>query len=300
MTRLVLVGAMLVGACAFRRAPAPPTPADPAVAQRTLDVANGFVTVTLEVPHEPAGPKPVVIAFTDRRDELHDAGMITLQYKLHWEGLAGFAAPSRTPSDSGASPKRTYGHWLLESPDPERIGEKYFQLIDLQAGLIPKMLDALAGDPDVDMRRIGILGTSTSGFIALQAASGDRRIGVAIGVVTTGDYPCFLEHSTLGMEGAPLRLAPAYRRWLLARDPARQPERLVHAAVLMFNGRDDTTMPLPCVETTVDRLRRAYARAGVPERFRSVLVDGGHNIGAAAGDDARLWLRRWFDGGVVR
>src|SRR5262249_10770330 len=98
MTRLLLVGAALLGACALRRARAPAV--DAAVEQRVLDVEKGFVTVTLEVPHEPAGPKPVVIAFTDRLAELHDAGMITLQYKLHWEGLAAFAAASRPPGEA--------------------------------------------------------------------------------------------------------------------------------------------------------------------------------------------------------
>jgi len=296
--------------------PVEPAPAAPpaveqhaGVEQRTIVIENGFVSFTLEIPREPAGPKPAVIAYIDQRERLQEAGWVTVQYQVHWETLPGLAPPPPPGSqaapggqaDAAAAPKRTWGKWLFASPNPETVGKGYFELVDLQSNyVIPKVIDALAHVPEVDTSRIAVVGTSTSGFIALQAAK-DRRIRAVVALVATGDYPCFLERSALAMDGEPLRLEPSYRRFLLSRDPERHPQRLVHAAVLLVNGREDLAMPFSCVEVTIARLRSAFARAGVPERFRSVVLDEGHNLGPEAKIETMAWLYRWLEphGGVA-
>jgi len=315
----VLAASALVGCTLGHGArPVAPAPAGPpaveqdtGVERRTIVIENGFVSFTLEIPREPAGAKPAVIGSIDQRQRVPEAGWVMVQYQVHWETLRGLAPPPPPPpaeappagsqgapggqADATATPQRTWGKWLLASPNPETIGKGFFELIDLQSNyVIPRVIDALAHVPEVDASRIAVVGASTSGFVALQAAK-DRRIRTVVALVATGDYPCFLEHSALAMNGEPLRLDPSYRRFLLSRDPARHPQRLVHAAVLLVNGREDLAMPFSCVEVTIARLRNAFARAGVPERFRSVVFDEGHNLGPEANIEAMAWLYRWLE-----
>jgi hypothetical protein len=319
-----VLAALAVAGCGLRhgaRSVDPGAATSPAVEQRTVVIEHGFISFTLEIPRERAGPKPAVITFLDRREPMHDAGWVTIQYQIHWEVLRGLSPPSPPPSGGlpsgtwegqaeaapqheippGSSPTsapatvpRTWGKWLLASPDPGTVGRGYFQLIDLQANyVIPKVIDALASVPEVDSSRIAVVGFSTAGFVALQAAK-DRRIRTVVALSTTGDYPCFLEGSPLGMDGEPLQLDPSYRRFLLSRDPERHPQRLLHAAVLLVAGREDLAMPLACVERTAARLRSAYERAGVPERFRFIVLERGHQVDADARFETMVWLQRWL------
>jgi alpha-beta hydrolase superfamily lysophospholipase len=97
------------------------------------------------------------------------------------------------------------------------------------------------------------------------------------------------------MDGKPLDLDPDYERWLRENEPIARPERLVQTAILMVNGTDDAAVPSACAVETAGILRTAYARAGMPERFRFVLVPGaGHNLGSEAGHEVLAWWYRWL------
>jgi dienelactone hydrolase len=254
-----------------------------AVEHRQLTLEGGFITVDLDVPQSPRGRKPAVIGFMHGAEQLLDAGMVVVQYDVHWWGAASVA-------------RTTYGSWMLASDDPATVGKAYFELIDMQASsVVPRILDALAAEPDVDPKRIAVVGTSTTGFVAMQALASDRRLRAAVSIVATGDYPCFITYSALGHAGNRVPLEPAYEAFLLARDPARQPRRLVPRPLLMVNGRGDIAMPFFCVRNTATALTRAYAAAGRRDRFRLVALDGDHNV--PVDETARYtvaWLRRWL------
>src|SRR4051794_19623910 len=100
-----------LGAC---RVP-PPSP-DMAVAPtvksdvREVALENGFITARIEIPAEPAGPKPAIITPISERDTLLAAGLVLIDYTVHWEQLRGLAPPP-PPSDD-----KTVGKWLLASP----------------------------------------------------------------------------------------------------------------------------------------------------------------------------------------
>jgi dienelactone hydrolase len=292
-------GSMLAVAflIACGRGPAPqagpkPLPGAPPVDTRELSLDNGFITVRVDIPREPLGPKPAVLALLGERPRMLRAGLVTVSYHVHWEQLAPLAAAMPKPP----APERTWGKWLLTSPSPGTIGQGYFQVITADARqTIPKVLDAMASIPEIDMSRIGIAGTSTTGFTALQAVAEDRRLSAAVVGATCGDYHRFLYGSNLAMNGEFLDLDPAYETWLHSIEPVRHADRLVHAAILLLAGTDDPVIPRPCIESTVDVLRRAYDQAGVPERFRYRVVPGlGHSFTPPLVDDMMAWWAEWL------
>lgn len=262
------------------------------------DVAleNGFITVRLEVPTSPPGPKPAVISPIAERDLLLEAGAVVVTYQVHWEKLTGLVPKPAPGTPAPDVPKNTVGVWLLASPTPATIGKGYFELIEATArDQISKVIDYLVTVPDVDPQRIGIGGASTNGFKALQLLAFDRRIAAAVVFSTCGDYHCFLERSNLAMNGQPLKLDRRYDTWLRQREPIRHPRRLVHAAILMVNGTDDQAVPYACMERTESVFRRAYEHAGVPERLRTVAIPGGsHSLDERATQEAIAWWFRWL------
>jgi dienelactone hydrolase len=162
--------------------------------------------------------------------------------------------------------------------------------------VVPKVLDYLVTVPEVDARRIGIVGASTNGFIALQAVAHDRRLAAASVLSACGDYHAFLRDSTLGMDGAPLALEPDYDRWLRGIEPIRAPERVTHAAVLMVNRDGDPVIPIQCADVTAHVLGGTYARAKIPDRFRyRVIESSAHGLDQRDAEESLAWLGRWLE-----
>jgi len=298
---LLLAGLALVTACG--RAPAPnpgpdPAPEEPAPNVRTTSLMNGFITIRAVLPPHATGPVPAIVTFLGGDDVLAAMGVAAVSYEIHWKLLRGLAPPKEeAPPPAPGTPPRTWGKWLLASPSPRTVGQGYFQLI---AGngeqTVPKVLDWLATLPEIDAGRLGVAGFSTNGFVALVAAAHDPRIRVAVAVAACGDWPTFLAQSPLALGGEePFDPEPAYRRFIARTDPIRHPRRLVHAALLMVNGDDDPAIPFACASATADALRRAYAAAGVPERFRfAVVPGGGHEVQPDARWETLGWVQRWL------
>ena len=294
-TMLAVLLAVLAG-CA-RPVPAPVAavaPPEPAAAVREATIDNGWITVRLQIPPTAAGRKPAVIGSVPDPDALLAAGVILVGYKINWEILSGL----QPPGPPAPPAENTVGVWLLAAPTAKTVGKAYFELIMHAAEhVIPRIVDHLRTLPDVDPDRIGVGGISTSGFTALGAVAADRRLAAATVVVACGEWRTFLHESSLAMNGKALDLDPAYDRWLRAKDPVAHPGRLVHAAVLMVNGTADTAIPFRCARDTARVFRRAYARAGVPERYRFGVVPGGsHTIGGVADVkyEVLAWWQRWL------
>jgi predicted esterase len=53
-------------------------------------------------------------------------------------------------------------------------------------------------------------------------------------------------------------------------------------------------IPFSCASATASALAKAYADAGVPDRFRFVTVDKGHGVGPDEAREAFAWLARWL------
>lgn len=123
----------------------------------------------------------------------------------------------------------------------------------------------LAAQPETDPARLGVLGYSLGGFLALMTAAEEPLLR-AVALAAAGDLP---DHTPYA----------AMVRGLV--DPQRAVRRLAGRPLLLVNGRHDTT-------TRPAQAERLFAEAGEPKEL--VWYDGGHWPPPAAIETAAGWL----------
>ena len=290
--RIPLVLALGLAACDPPKRPAPALflpVSSTAVETRETQLHGDLITVRLHIPPTPERRKATVISTLGDRASLLKQGFLVATYRINWEVLKGSEPPQPRA-------ETTVGKWVLASPSPEILGRDYLSSLSTTGNeLVPEIVDYLVTVPEVDPARIGFAGNSTNGFVALHAVARDRRINTAVVLSACGDYHRFLRYSSMGMKGRPLDLARSYDRWLRRQQVIEHPARLVHAAVLMVNRDEDPIIPIQCADETARVLERAYRRAGVPERFRYVVLQGEqHGLDRRDTEETLEWLDRWL------
>ena len=126
-------------------------------------------------------------------------------------------------------------------------------------------IEWLAAQPEADAERIGALGYSLGGFLALMTASEEPAVRV-VTIAAAGDLPDTTPYAAL------------VRR---AVDPLRAVRKLRGRPLLLVNGRRDTT-------TRPAQAERLFAYAEEPKELR--WYEGGHWPPASAIDDAAQWM----------
>jgi dienelactone hydrolase len=294
LRRLCLVGVGMLAACRPARPPAPAAfiaLASTTIETRETQLDGDLITVRLHIPPTPESRRPTVISTLGDRATLLKQGFLVVTYRINRDVLKP-EPPPLAPAESAA------GRWVLASASAATLGRDYLRNVAATAvDDIPKIVDYLVGVPEVDPARIAFAGNSTNGFVALQAVARDRRLVAAVVLAACGDYHRFLRYSSMGMEGGALALAPDYERWLRAQEVLHHPRALLHAAVLMVNRDKDPIIPLACADTTAEALSAAYARAGMPERFRYTVFAGNqHGLDEREMEETVVWLERWLRG----
>jgi len=296
---------LATGACAAR-APAPDSSRPPV---ETRAYTEGPLRITLRIPATPPGPKPVALSPFLDADSLLAHGFVVAEYQFEWAEVARRNGLPPPPEPQPPAPQEVGGErvgaWLLSSPRPGIVGRAYFQLIAASAEVnVRAVVDRLVRQPEVDPKRIAILGSSTFGFVALEALRGDPRLALGIVRVACGDYLTFLRASTLALADDPRWLvdgrAPLdadYEAEVHAHQPIDHADAFPPRPLLILAGKTDRVMPHECVERTQEVLGAAYARAGVADRLRvETFSEEGHQLGAESDAIALEWLVRWLQG----
>jgi hypothetical protein len=262
--------------------------------------------VELRIPDAPAARKPVVVSPFVDTDLLLARGFAVATWQFDWKEaarLAGVPAPATPAAPPPPDPSETrVGAWLLASPRPGVIGRAYFQLVTASAELVSTVVDILERQPELDPQRIAIMGSSTFGFVALQAFQRDPRLAVGVARVACGDYLAFLRSSSLALADDPrwlpdgrMELDADYEAELHAHEPIAHADAFPPRPLLLLAGQGDPVMPYACVEHTAAVLSEAYTRAGVGDRFRlEGFSEQGHHLGPEADAIALRWLEEWL------
>jgi dienelactone hydrolase len=177
-----------------------------------------------------------------------------------------------------------------------------------------RLIDYLQTRPDVDPRRIGVMGISRGGTEAYLAAASDSRIAAVVPIIGVQSFQWALDHDQwrprVGTFG-PVTEAAARSEGIAQVDAVfvrRFYDRLVPGIytdldapsilqliaprpLLIINGDSDPRTPLPGVQESVAAARRAYAAAGAEEKLGFYLQP---NAGHVFTPVAELVMADWF------
>jgi dienelactone hydrolase len=241
-------------------------------------------------------------------------GMAGLMEELARRGYLALAIDARWHGERGpglqAAMIRAY-----------RSGHGHPYVFDTVADLF-RTLDYLETRPDVDARRIGMIGVSMGGQETWIAAALDPRVRVAVPVIGVNTFAWTAGHDRWQARskllpqvyeairadlGEPEVDTRVYRSvWdrltpgLLDRfDGPRLLPLIAPRPLLVLNGEKDPLVPVEAARLAAESARRAYAAAGVPERFRFEVAPGvGHAFTDAERRLALDWFDRWLKAGI--
>ena len=151
-----------------------------------------------------------------------------------------------------------------------------------------RCVDVLCRHPNVDPRKIGVIGLSYGGTMATHLLVNDPRIraGVVSGYIST------VRHDALGPRGKGNTCGAQYVPGLLKHGDI--PEVLglaVPKPVLFEMGRREDTFHYPDMVRAYNRLARIYRAAGAGDRIAKDAHGGRHRW---SGRKAWDWLSRWL------
>lgn len=131
---------------------------------------------------------------------------------------------------------------------------------------IRRCLDSLLQRPDMDGGRVGMFGLSYGGFYTLFAAALDTRISVAVS-------SCFVND----------RFANGWSDWTWTDSGNTFLDAEICGLVCprplyVEGGSRDELFAAEGFKAESGRAQRHYERLGIPERFRAVVFEGGHEL----------------------
>lgn len=187
-------------------------------------------------------------------------------------------------------------------PDPARrpqwlyFDQRFAHGYTLMGARVPtdagRVIDYLAKRPDVDVARIGWIGSSSTGIPGLAVAVADKRLKAVVAFVSTGAYQQWFEtwHTNGLWQGKTPELWPETLDLLRTHDPILHVDQLYPCAVLLVSGGDDKVVDPRTARAFVNAARPYYAPE--PERLRLVIYEGfGHNLPL---DVVRMYTEHWF------
>ena len=181
-----------------------------------------------------------------------------------------------------------------------------------------RLIDYLQTRPDVDDKKIGMMGVSKGGIETWLTAAIDPRVAVAIPIISAQSFQWGLEndgwHHRVGTvqsgfdqsakaEGIDKpdaafvtrfydRLIPGIRTEF---DGPKMIPLIAPRPLLLINGENDPINPLPGVRLCEQTTKAAYEKAGAADKFKLIVEPKtGHGITKEAHAEAIKWLERYL------
>jgi len=181
-----------------------------------------------------------------------------------------------------------------------------------------RLIDHLEARPEVDARRIGLMGISKGGIETYLAAAADTRIAAAIPCISLQSFQWGLDNDAwhnrvgtvkTGFAAAAKSAGVANPDAAFVREFYDKVLPGIHAefdgpsivpliaprACLAISGDIDPINPLPGARLCEEAAKNAYAAAGVPEKFQ-LLVEAktGHAVTKESESAAVAWFVKWL------
>jgi dienelactone hydrolase len=150
-----------------------------------------------------------------------------------------------------------------------------------------RALDWLSARPDVDPARVGTLGMSMGSTMAQWVAALDERIRATVDICCLTEYHTLLAKKGLAGHGI-YYYVPSLLKYFTAADVNALIAPRAHLGIA---GRRDPLTPGEGLDIIDDELRRVYAEAGHPERWRLLRYDVAHQETAEGRAAALAFLR---------
>jgi len=161
-----------------------------------------------------------------------------------------------------------------------------------------RAVDLLQSLPEVDPRRIGVIGHSLGGHNALFTAAFDERLIAIVSNCGFTAFPAYYGGNLAGWSG------PTYMPRLRSEfglDPRRVPfdfheivAALAPRAFLAIAPVRDDNFAVEGVREVIDAARAVYRLFGASERLAALYPDAAHAFPSEAREVAYAWLDRWL------
>jgi dienelactone hydrolase len=181
-----------------------------------------------------------------------------------------------------------------------------------------RTLDYLETRPDVDAKRIGMIGISMGGIETWLAAAVDERVAVAVPAIAVQSFRWSLENGQ--WQGRARTIAAAHQAAARDLGETEVNERVCRALwakvipgildrfdgpsmvrlfagrpLLILNGERDPNCPLPGAELAFSAARTSFEQAGARDRLSIMVAPGaGHTVTPPQRQAALDWFVRWL------
>ncbi len=153
-----------------------------------------------------------------------------------------------------------------------------------------RALDFLVDRPDVDPRRVATLGMSMGSTMAWWLAALDERVKVTVDINCLTDFQSLLARKALSKHGFYYYVPSLLKHFTTAEINALVAPR----AHLGLAGLRDELTPLEGLDVIDREMKKVYAAAGHPERWKLLRYDVAHQETAEGRQEIVAFLKRFL------
>lgn len=155
-----------------------------------------------------------------------------------------------------------------------------------------RAIDYLAARPDIDYRRLGTLGLSMGSTMAWWSAALEPRLSLCVDICCLTDYQALLENGGLDGHGIYYYVPDLLNHFTAAEINALIAPR----AHLSLAGERDPLTPPKGLDRIDQELTRTYGDLGVPERWKLLRFESGHEETSEMRKAVEAWLEAYLLG----